>query len=239
MEKTSNDYYEIDLLQLLQALWKRIWTIVTVAIIAGAVLFCYATFLVTPLYEAETLIYVNNSSVSRESTITPSELTAAQSLVDTYIVILNLRTTLNDVIEQAGLHYSYEELVKMIKSGAVNNTEVFSIKVTSADPQEAELIANTIADILPDKIGEIVEGSSVRIVDYATLPESKASPNVTKYTAIGMLIGMIITSLVIIIMEVTNTLIDNEEYLIQTYDLPILAIIPDLFGSSSGDYYRS
>lgn len=51
----------------------------------------------------------------------------------------------------------------MVQAEAVNSTEVFSIDVTSPDPQEAELIANAIADILPDRIADIVEGSSVKI----------------------------------------------------------------------------
>lgn len=34
----------------------------------------------------------------------------------------------------------------------------FSISVTSASPEEAEKIANTIAELLPNRIADIVEG---------------------------------------------------------------------------------
>ena len=68
----------------------------------------------------------------------------------------------------------------------MNSTEVFSIEVTSADPQEAEKIANTIAELLPDRIAEIVDGSSVRIVDYAIVPSHKSSPSLSRYTMLGM-----------------------------------------------------
>lgn len=236
----SNGYYEIDLLQLLHALWHRLWVIILASAITGGAAFAATAFAVTPLYEAEALMYVNNSSFSLGSTsfsITSSELTAAQSLVDTYIVILKTRSTLNDVIKEAGIEYSYKELSEMIESEPVNSTEVFSIKVTSDSPQEAKLIANTIAKILPDKIADIVEGSSVRIVDYAVVPAEKASPNITAATAIGVLIGIAIASMVIIIREMLDTQIHNEEYLIQTYDLPVLAVIPNLFKSNrAGDY---
>lgn len=238
----SNDYYEIDLNQILHALWHRLWAIILAAVIAGGALFSYAAFLITPLYEAEALMYVNNSSFSLGSTsfsISSSELTAAQSLVDTYIVILKTRTTLNEVIQEANLDYSYKELSEMITSEPVNNTEIFSVKVTSDSPQEAEQIANTIAEILPNKIADIVDGSSVRVVDYAFVPAEKASPSITLFTAIGVLIGIVLACMIIIIREMMDTQIHSEDYLIQTYKLPVLAVIPNLFDSSDAGYYTA
>ncbi|MFH7445355.1 hypothetical protein RA265_30460, partial [Pseudomonas syringae pv. tagetis] len=76
----------------------------------------------------------------------------------------------------------YETVSDMIEAGAVNSTEVFEIQVTSADPEEAERIANCIAELLPGRISEIVEGSSVKIVDYAIVPSHKSSPSISRYT---------------------------------------------------------
>ena len=64
------------------------------------------------------MMYVNNSSISVGSTqVNLNDLTAAQSLVNTYIVILNTRGTLEEVIDQAGLSYDYETLSGMISAG--------------------------------------------------------------------------------------------------------------------------
>ena len=103
-----------------------------------------------------------------------SDLNAAQSLVDTYAVILKSRGTLEEVIDKAQLPYTYEELSKMVETGAVDNTEIFSITVTSDDPQEATKIANTIVEVLPDRITEIMDGSDVRTVDFAVVPSKKS-----------------------------------------------------------------
>ena len=240
MKTNSNEFYELDLIRWLRALWRRAWAIILAAIIGGGAAFAYASFVVTPLYEAETLMYVNNSSFSVGNTsfsITNSELTAAQSLVDTYIIILTSRTTLNAVIDEAGLDCSYSQLKSKLHAEAVNGTEVFRVKVTSDDPAEAELIANTITHILPETIANVVDGSDVRIVDYAVVPSSKASPNVTLYTAIGMMIGFVLICLVITIQEMTDTLIHSEDYLLETYDIPVLAVVPDLVNSKSSGYY--
>ena len=154
MNRSKTDYYEIDLLRLAGALWKKLWLIVLVTLLCGALAFGYTFFLVTPLYKATAMMYVNNSAISVGSakvSISAGDLAASQSLVDTYTVILKTRGTLNEVISRTGVPYSYQQLTKMVQAEAVNSTEVFSIDVTSPDPQEAELIANAIADILPDR----------------------------------------------------------------------------------------
>ncbi len=242
MNSNEKDYMEIDLMRLLKAMLHRAWAIV-IAVIAGAlVAFAYAALLITPLYKANALLYVNNSSISLGSTsvsISTGELSAAKSLVDTYTVILKTRTTLEDVIKNKNLDYSYEELYKMIETSSVNGTEIFQVVVTSPDPAEAKLIANAIAEILPDKISNIVEGSSVKIVDLAVVPTRKDSPSITKYTMIGALLGFVLAAGVIVVMELMDNLIKDEEYLLQTYKLPVLAAVPDLDvdTSSYGGYY--
>ena len=241
----NTEEIEIDLLRLLGALWRKAWAIALAAVIFGGSFLLGTALFIKPLYKAEALMYVNSSNITVGGTkvsISQSELTAAQTLVDTYIVILNTRTTLEDVIEQSGVPYTYEELMekKMIQAAAVNSTEVFSIEVTSTSPKEAELLANTIARVLPEKIASIVEGSSARIVDYAVIPSEKDSPSLLKNTAIGAILGFILACGVIVTMELMDEQIHDSDYLIQTYDIPVLAVIPDLLSSkSNNDYYQS
>ncbi len=238
--KNSNDYYELDLVQWLQALWRRFWVIALAALIGAGAAFSVASFVLTTKYEAEALMYVNNSSFSvgnASFSISNSELSAAQSLVDTYIIILNSRTTLNAVIEEAELNYNYSQLKEMLHADAVNGTEVFSVTVTSPDPVEAERIANTITHVLPKTIADVVDGSDVRIVDYAIIPAEKASPNVTLYTAIGLLVGFALMCIVITVQEMTDTLIHDEDYLLETYELPVLSVVPDLINDKNHGYY--
>lgn len=243
MENRNDDEMEIDLLKLAKALWRRAWAIMLAAVIFGGAALTYTAIFVTPLYKAEALMYVNSSNISvggAKVSISQGELTAAQSLIKTYAVILSTRTTLNDVIEQSGVSYTYEELKEMISAQSVNSTEVFSITVTSPSPREAEMLANTIARILPEKIAAIVEGSSARIVDYAVEPAKKASPSLSKNALIGAMLGFVLACGIVVIMELTDEQIHDSDYLIQTYDIPVLAVIPDLLSATStNDYYQS
>ncbi len=240
----EKEYLEIDVLQLFRALWKRFWLIVLSMVIAGGFLFWYSSFIIPPKYTASAMLYVNNSSISVGSasiSISNQDLTAAQSLVKTYVVILKSRNVLEDVIADTGVAYTYDEFVEMISANSVDSTEVFEVKVQSHDPNEAELIANSICRLLPEKVEDIVDGSSVRIVDYAVVPAVKSAPSVTKYTMIGLIIGFLGSSAIVIVLELFDQYIRSEEYLMQTYShIPVLAVIPDLDNSRSKDrYYNS
>ena len=239
MDKRNEDDV-IDLLKLLRALWRRAWAILLAAVIFGGAFLAYTALFIKPLYKAKALMYVNSSDISVGGTkvsISQAELSAAKSLVDTYIVILNTRSTLNDVIAESGVSYSYEQLQSMISASAVNSTEVFGIEVTSTDPKEAELLANTIAKVLPEKISAVVEGSSVRIVDYAVVPARKSSPSLSKNTMMGALLGAVLACGLIVVGELLDDQIHDSDYLLQTYDIPVLAVIPDLLSEKGDSYY--
>lgn len=233
------DEIEIDILHLVKILWQKIWLIIITMIVAGGALFAYAMFGVTPQYESKAMMYVNNSALSLGGTsfsISSSELSAAKSLLDVYVIILQSRTTLEQVIDEADLPYTPSELKKMVSASSVNGTEVFQIVATSSNPQEAELIVDTIVKILPDRIADIVDGSSVRLVDHAVVPTQRSSPSYTKYAMIGMILGMVLSCGIIIVLDLMDTTVRSEDYLYQKYNIPVLAVVPDGHGSNKSSY---
>jgi len=241
MKKQSNEeYIEIDIIRMLEAVWRHIVLIALVMVISAGTGFALAHYVIPAKYQASALLYVNNSSLSVGSTsISLSDLSASQTLVNTYIAILKTRLTLNDVIEQADVDYSFAEMKGMVEAKAVNGTEIFEVTVTSEDPQEAERIANTIVEVLPDKIAQIVDGSSVRIVDLAVVPKNQSSPNVKMYMLMGALLGLLISCGIVVARELLNEQITGEDELLQTYGLPVLAAIPDMLAVQTGKGYGS
>lgn len=232
---------EIDLLKVFRLLWSKIWLIILAAIIAGVCALGYARFMVKPEYKASTWIYVNNASISVSSatySISTSQISGARSLVDTYSVILSSRSMMNKVLAKTGLPYNTAQLKKMISCSAINDTEIFSVTVTSHSPDEAALIANTIADILPDMIADIVDGSSVRVVDYAIAPTVRSAPSYSRYAAVGAVLGAFLCALVIFLVDYFDDVIHSDEFL-ANYDVPILARVPDMSEKSSGEGYYS
>lgn len=237
----------IDLLALIKALWKNILIIALVAVIFGSAAFGYTAFMVEPQYQATASLYVNNSSFSLGATsfsITSADLSASNSLVSVYLYILKSRTTMEDVIKEAGLSYTPDELSKMVSAKGVTSTGAFEVTVTSANPSEVELIANTIAKILPDRISEIVDGSSVRIVDYAIIPSHRSGPSMVKNTAIGILAGGFLAAAVVVLRflldDKSKMMINSADELREMYpDIQVLAMIPDMRVSEKKNSYYS
>lgn len=242
---TVKENDQIDLLELAQVLWKNILAIALVAMIVGAAAFGYTVACITPTYQATVSLYVNKSSVSIGSGSFSAQLSSSGELVPTYLYILKSRTTLEDVIQEAGVNYSSSQLRGMISSAGVSGTGAFEVTVTSANPAEAELIANTIAKVLPDRISEIVDGSAVRIVDYAIIPAHRSSPNIGKNTMMGILAGAAVSAGLVILRSMLDdrrkVMIQSADELRDMYpDTRVLAVIPDMrLSEKKYGYYSS
>ncbi len=248
-ENTVRDYYVIDILHVLKSLWHRAWVIVVCTILAASIGFSMAAFFIPPTYSSSIMVYINNSSVSLDNLsdkLSLSDISAAQSLVKTYSVILKNRTTLNQVIKQAGVEYDWEELNSMISVSSVNDTEIMQVTVKSKDPEEAMVIANEIGDVLKARVVELIDGTSMNVVDWAIADHEKVAPSITRHTAVGGVIGALVAIVILVVLALMDNTIHDEEYILANYDYPILAKVPDLnstdakrYGSTRYTYYKN
>jgi len=217
-----------------------VWLVAVISVLCAAMVFAGTVFLITPTYESAAMFYVNNSNLSlgdASLSISSGDLSTSRNLVDSYIVILNTRETLVDVIDYAGVSRTYTELSSMLTAAAVNETEIFRVTVSSPDPYEAEKIADAIAHILPKRIGTIIDGTSAKVVDAAIVPTRPSSPNYVTNTVIGFLIGLIISIGAIALREIFDTTIRAEEDISDNCKYPILVSVPDMTVSGKGGSY--
>jgi len=220
---------EIDLHELLFILIGRSMLIAISTIGVGLIAFLISTQIIVPRYTASASLYVYNSYKERmDDTITNTDLNTSQQLVQTYIVILTSNTVLEKVTEELNGQYSVEELRDMISASAINNTEAFQISVTNENAAAAKKIANAIVRVAPKEIIRVVKAGGVEVIDYATQPNTPSSPNVLRNTAIGAMIGLVVSALISIMLELFNTTIRCEEDLTEHFDFPVLGVIPAL-----------
>ncbi len=241
-EKNNREYYTVDVLHILKTIWSRIWLVAICGVLAAAIGFSISTFVIAPTYSSYVKLYVNNSSISLGNTtfsISASELTAAQSLVKTYGDILESRSTLERVIQKSKVNYTWKQLSQKITYAPSNETEIMRVTVTCNDPYEASKIANTIAEVLPVRISEIIDGATMEVVDSAIPETTKVAPSITNYTAVGFMLGILLSVLALTISALMDDTIHDEEYIIATYNYPILGKIPDLTvtGNKAYRYY--
>lgn len=236
----ENDYVEIDLLRVFRALWKNIILILAAGIFCAGAALVYTNVAMTPKYSSTVTLYVNNKNDGNKSStsISSADITSAKYLVKTYIAILTTRESLQMVKEHAKVDYSTDALKKMISSAVVNDTEVFRVTVTTENPYVSRDIAASVAEVLPQRIAEILDGSTMRVVDSPVVSLKKVSPNTTKNVTVGFLIGALVVCAGVVIRDLMDDVIHDEDYFLQNYSIPILASIPDLLQDDTKKYGR-
>lgn len=236
----QDEYVEIDLKRIFAALWQRIWLVILVAVMSAVITFVCVYFFVAKQYQSSAMFYVNNSDISVGSAsldISSADINASKDLVESYIVILNTRDTLQNVITRSGVNLTPGQLRKMISAEAVNETEIFKVVVTSTSPTEAYKIAQAIEVCLPERIDGIIDGTTAKPVETAVLNKGISSPDYTKNTIVGFVIGFILTALLVILQEIFDVTIRSEEDMVQVCHHPVLASVPDMGAPSKGSYY--
>lgn len=78
----------------------------------------------------------------------------------------------------------------------------------------------------------------MEVVDSAVPNVQKIAPSITMYTFVGLVIGAAIAAAVIVVFALLDDTIHNEEYILENYDVPMLAKVPDLLSSGRGRYGR-
>lgn len=236
-----NDGMEIDIRRLVRAVVRRFWLVMVSAVIGAAVFLLGTWLLITPTYQSTAMFYVNNRNLSAgdmNRSMSSGDLSTARGLVKSYLVILNTRETLQDVIDYADMNLEAEQLSGMMKAESVDNTEIFRITVTSSDPKQAEQLTNAIAYILPKRISAIMDETSAKVVDAAVAATKPSSPDYKNNTIIGVALGLLLSMGAIVLQELFDVTIRMEEEIASVCSHPVLAAIPDMEENTESRCYN-
>lgn len=232
MNNQMDETFEIDLKRLFELAIARIRLIIFVVFVFTVSAFLVSKFVMTPMYTATATLYVNSNKTTVSQNITINDIDTGRELVSLYSEFIESDTVLEQVAatvsNETDMPFTAADIRGMISSGGVNETALMAVTATSPSPEISQIIANAVADIAPDRITEFMDGSSVKVVDYAKLPEAPSSPNVKKNTAMGFMLGVVISLGVIFLMELMDTRIKNEEDLKKLVEYPVIGIIPEI-----------
>ncbi len=223
-EQRNNEEVEIDLRQIFSVILSKIVVIILVGVIFGLVALIGSKMLIKPTYESTTSLYVLNRQ--SQGTTTYSDLQSSTQLTQDYVVLVTSRSVIEKVISELKLDMTNEELVKMINVNTPTNTRVLEITVSSHDQKQAKEIADKVADVSADSIGQIMQTEKVTRIDAAQLPEKPVSPDVVKNGIIAVLLGIIIATAVVIVRFVMNDRINTSEDIEKYLGISTLALIP-------------
>lgn len=213
----------IDLVELFWVLvnhWKIILlTMLITAMLAGV----YYLVGVKPSYQADASIFITNN----ESVITVSDLQLSSELTEDYAKIIKSRNVLKQVIKELDLDLDYRELSKLVSVTNPDNSHIITITVTCGDVELCRDIANSLMNIGLDRIYQVVGSSEPTVIDYSEAEAvDEITPALTKYLAIGLLLGLITACGLICVRYMTDTTLKTEDDLKRYLDIPVLSVVP-------------
>ena len=230
LRNTQEGEMEIDLLELLLYYRDRLLWII-LGFLAGATIAALITYyLITPVYTATAKMYMVSSST--QSVIDLTDLNIGQSLSKDYVELLKTRPIIEDVIEEQGLDYKYNELLSMLNMAIVADTRIIAIRATSEDPEEAMHIANALADKGVKELPKLMETPQPHIAEYAIIPVNPSSPSLSRNVMIGAMIGMIIMLGICLIRFIMDDTFKSADDIEREFGVIPLTVIPE--GKISG-----
>ena len=217
----------IDLREYFFILKKKIWLIIASALICGLISGLISFFVLKPVYQANTSLIVNKEVENQVTQMTTTDdLNYVQKLAVTYGEIIKSRTVITSTIEKLKLDMTYEELSEAISVTNVDSTQIIKISVQHNSPLIATKICNTIPEIFSKEVQRVVKASGVEVIDKAIVPENPIKPNKIVNIAIGMILGLMGSALVIFLKEVFNTSIKEPNDIEEKLGIPVFGVVP-------------
>ena len=227
MEDNYERGYGLVVLELLQALKDKVALILSVTILAAALSWVFSSFVMPRKYEASVNMIVNTRT-EIVGVVTSDSISSAQDLVDTYAIIIKSNKVLNKVIDQLGLHMSYEELSKLISVDPIRNTQVMKIAAQCADADQAAVIVQTISEIAPSIVADAVEAGSCKVVSDVYSSAKPVSPDIPRNILLASALALIAVCALVILRELFNDYIVDDADLEKKLGISVLGVIPDV-----------
>ncbi len=223
---------EIDLSFIFRILQKNIIPLILSAIVFGVLAYVGTTTFIPKQYKASAKLIVNNKKDASERSVNNSELTAAQSLANTYSVIITSNSVLQPVIDKMQLDMTYESLSNSITVSPVNETQVIEVSMKSTDPSFAKKVVANVVKVAQPVIKDVVEAGSVKVVDESRLANNgrPVGPNAKKNAALGAGAGLAFMLAIVFLKELFNKKFKTENDVTNTLGLPMLGVIPYVEG---------
>ncbi len=220
-QNTAND--EIDLKELLFELLNHWKMIALSTVLVAMIAFVWSYFLITPMYESTAQLYVLSKSTSITSV---ADLQIGTNLTNDYMEVISGRPVLEQVINNLGLEESYGSLYSKVRLENPSDSRILKITVKDADPAQAKMIADEIAEVSAAYIAEKMDQDPPSIIQHGYADNDKVSPSVMKNTMMGAMVGFLLAAAVVAVSYLLNDTVVHPDDVEKKLGLHMLASLP-------------
>ena len=224
---TRENVFEIDLSVLFRDLLRsfgKLWwlTILLAAVVAmGALLYSIKSY--QPMYKAETTFTVETYNPTQSGyTFFYDNRTAAQMAL-TFPYLLDSDLLLERVKADLGVEY----LNGTPSAKVIDNSNLFTLSVTSRDPQAAYDILQALIKNYPAVAEYVIGKTQLNMIDSPEFPSMPYnSTQHMKYTAVGCLIGFVLGMGIVLLHALMRNTVRKETDIIEKLQSGCLGSIP-------------
>ena len=220
-----DDVQEIDLIDLFGYYMSRLWLLIAAVVIGAVIAGAYTHYMIPDRFTAVSRMYMISASSS--SVVDLSDLNIGASLSNDYVELMKSRPIIEDVINELGLGYTYEQVLDMIRLDVVTNTRIIKISATSTDPEEAMNIANQMARIAKIRLPKIMDAPSPSIAEEAVLPTQKSSPSLSRNVMMGSLVLLFLVLAFLTVQYLMDDTIQTSEDVEKEFGILPMTVIPE------------
>ncbi|HUG15205.1 MAG TPA: polysaccharide biosynthesis tyrosine autokinase [Thermomicrobiales bacterium] len=130
----------------------RWWWILLLFPITSATTAYAVSLSITPEYEANATLLVEESQTLGTSTY--NDILANERRAQTYVRLIGTRQVADATVERLDLPISTDDLLAKLSASSIRDTQLISIRVTDTDPETAALIATTVGEVFVDQLRE-------------------------------------------------------------------------------------
>jgi capsular polysaccharide biosynthesis protein len=167
-------------------------------------------------------------SASSGSVVDLTDLSLGTTLSKDYEELMTIRPIYEDIVDELGLDCSYRQLQGMVSIERISETRVVKITATNADPELARDLANAVAQKAIEYLPKVMETSSKpHVAEEAILPSSPSSPNLTRNTMRGALVGLVIVLAILTLLYLADDTLKSAEDVEKELGIMPLTVIPE------------
>lgn len=232
---------ELDLKDYLTVIKKRMWLILFIVVIAGSATAVWSYLYAEPVYEASTKLIVNSSNeqfgTGANAQLTLNDINFHIRLIETYKEIIRTEAIMEKVVnEYEWLNLRADQLMKMVKVSAANNTLVMTLTVQDPSYSLAMNAVNAVSEVFQREIPLIMNVDNVSLLDRAKPIANPVpvKPNPELNIAISVVIALLIALGLAFLLEYLDDTIKTEADVRYYLDLPTLGAIVKVNGEDLG-----
>ena len=213
--------------QIIKLLKKNLILILVCAVVFAGAFFGYTKVFIANTYQSAVKFCVSTTLQGGTASDVVTQLAYEQRLVSTTIEILDTNSFYAKVADKLSQRYSAAQLANIVVFSTLNDTEVFQAQVSAKSQTDTKLIADTIAEIAPTVITEYKKNVQLKVVDPALVPQTPVAPNPVINTALGFLLGLILSVAYVLIRNYFDIRIKSTDEELTALNIPVLAYIPN------------